>query len=95
MLRFSNGLISMILFWTVILIGYINNSYADIEIESVEVFPYADSYGTFTLYVYVQTSEPYVEINYYLDDTWIGHVPVAMVERMTISGMMIIVMKEV
>ncbi len=72
MLRFSKGLISIILFCTIILLGYINNSYADIEIESVEVFPYANSYGTFTLYVYVQTSEPYVEINYYLDDTWIG-----------------------
>ena len=68
MLRFSNGLISMILFCSIILLGYINNSYADIEIESVEVYPYAASTGVLSLYVNVQTSEPYVEVNYYLDE---------------------------
>ena len=40
MLRFSKGLISIILLCTIILLGFINTSSADIEIESVEVFPF-------------------------------------------------------
>ena len=72
MLRFSNGLISMILFCSIILLGFINTSNADIEIESVGVYPYLDSDDHFSMYVYVQMNEPYYEVNYYLDDTWIG-----------------------
>ena len=71
MLRFSHGLISMVLFCSIILLGYINTSSADIEIESLEVYPSLDSSDRFTMLVYVQTSEPYHGIDYYLDDTFI------------------------
>lgn len=72
MLRFSDGLRTMILFCSIILLGYINNSYADIEIDLVQVFPSLDSYDRFSMLVYVETNEPYDEVNYYLDNTWIG-----------------------
>ncbi len=71
MLRFSKGLISIILLCTIILLGFINTSSADIEIETLEVYPTLDSYDRFSMLVYVQTSEPYHGIDYYLDDTWI------------------------
>lgn len=71
MLRFSNGLISMILFCSIIMLGFINTSSADLEIESLIVYPILSSTDTFYMLVYVQTSEPYHGIDYYLDDTWI------------------------
>ena len=71
MLRFRNGLISMILFCSIILLGFISTSYADLEIETLEVYPSLSSTDTFYMLVYVQTSEPYHGIDYYLDDTLI------------------------
>ncbi len=71
MLRFSKGLISIILFCTIILLGFINTSNADIEIESLYVYSSLSSNDYFIMMVDVQTSEPYHGIDYYLDDTWI------------------------
>lgn len=71
MLRFSKGLISIILFCTIILLGFINTSNADIEIESLYVYSSLTWDGYFIMMVDVQTSEPYHGIDYYLDDTWI------------------------
>ena len=71
MLRFSKGLISIILFCTIILLGFINTSNADIEIESLYVYSSLTSNDYLTMFVEVQTSEPYHGIDYYLDDTWI------------------------
>ena len=73
MLRFSDGLKTMILFCSIILLGFINTSNADIEIDLVQVFPSLDSYDRFSMLVYVETNEPYYEVNYYLDETWIGY----------------------
>ena len=62
MLRFSNGLISMILFCHIFLLGFINTSDADIEIVELRDYngtnigyDYGDPYFTF----YVRTNEPY------------------------------------
>ena len=56
----------------IILLGNINKSYADLEIDSLDVYPTLDSYDRFSMFVYVQTSEPYHGIDYYLDGTWIA-----------------------
>ena len=74
MLRFSNGLLSIVLFCSIILLGYINTSSADIEIESLYVYTSLSSSDYFIMIVEVQTSEPYHGIDYYLDDTFIERV---------------------
>ena len=56
------------------LIGFVNSSDADIEIVEIDAYGYAYSDGGISLCVYVETNEPYDEINFYLDGQWIGRV---------------------
>lgn len=74
MLIFSNGLMSMVFFCLIILVGFVNTSYADLEIESLNVYTSLGSSDYFIMMVEVETSEPYHGIDYYLDDTFIERV---------------------
>ena len=65
-------ILAIMIICSLFLIGYINSSDAEIEIVEMDAYGTAYAYGGISLSVSVETNEPYDEVNYYLDGTWIG-----------------------